>query len=114
DPNTDYKVCNRATGMCLYVYWQSTADKAPLIQYHDNGGNNQHWRITQVSPKQYKFINVNSGKALDITAGGTSNGTKVIQYTYNGGPNQMWSFTPTGDGFYKFSPGSNPSASLQP
>src|SRR4029079_3792138 len=72
------------------------------------------WRITQVSPKQYKFINVNSGKALDITAGGTSNGTKVIQYTYNGGPNQMWSFTPTGDGFYKFSPGSNPSASLQP
>jgi mannan endo-1,4-beta-mannosidase len=88
-------------------------DRASLIQFHDNGGDNQHWRIIQVSPKQYKFINVHSGKALDIASANTADGVHLIQCTYNGNSNQMWSFTPTGDGYCKFSPGSNAAASLQ-
>ena len=112
DPNTDYKVCNRNSGKCLDVTQGSTENFAQLIQYHDTGRSNQHWRINQIRPGNYRFLNVNSGKALDINNSNKANGAQLIQYTYSGSPNQMWSFTPTGDGFYKFSPGSNLAASL--
>ncbi len=112
DPNTDYKVCNRNSGLCLDVYHASILAGAQVIQFHDTGGDNQHWHINQMSPGNYRFINVNSGKALDIYGGHAENGAALIQYNYNGNQNQMWSFTPTGDGYYKFSPGSRPAASL--
>jgi hypothetical protein len=113
DPNTNYKVCNRYTGLCLDVDHKSTLDGASLIQYHYTGGDNQKWKIKQVSPGKYTFANFFSGKMLDISGANTANGASLIQWQPNGGSNQQWSFTPTGDGYYKFSPGSQPGASLE-
>ena len=112
DPNTNYKVCSRNSGKCLDVWNASTADGAQLVQYSLNGGNNQKWRITQVSPGHYTFRNVRSNKFLDISGASTGNGVPLIQWPATGSANQQWSFTPTGDGYFKFSPGSQPAASL--
>jgi len=112
DPSTNYKVCSRNSGKCLDVSHASLSDYAQPIQFGFRGGDNQKWRITQVSPGKYNFKNFKSGKFLDINGGWSGNGAQLIQYSATGGVNQQWSFTPTGDGFFKFSPGSQPGASL--
>jgi hypothetical protein len=113
DPNTDYKVCNRRTGKCLDVYYGSTAEGAGIVQYDYNGGANQLWKITQVSPGKYKFMNKKSWKVMDIYGGRANNGAPLVQWNWNGGPNQQWAFTPTGDGYYKFGPASATASALE-
>lgn len=113
DPNTDYKVCNRATGKCLKVDADSTADAAKIVQAtYASSNTSMRWRMVQTAAGQYKFTNKKSGKVLDIYGGSTANGTALIQWPSNNATNQRFSFTPTGDGFYKFSPVSNAAASL--
>ncbi len=113
DPNTDYKVCNRATGKCLNVDGGSTGDGAKVVQStYASSNTSMRWRMVQTAPGQYKFTNKKSGKVMDIFGQSTANGTALIQYTSYNTTNQRFSFTPTGDGFYKFSPVSNTAASL--
>jgi hypothetical protein len=113
DPNTDYKVCNRATGKCLGVDAGSTNDGAKVTQLTYNSTNtSMRWRMVQTAPQQYKFTNKKSGKVMDIFGKSTANGTALVQWSSNDQTNQRFSFTPTGDGFYKFSPVMNGAASL--
>ncbi len=95
-----YKLVNRNSGKMLDVSGGSTADGGNVIQWTDNGGNNQKWIVTDTG-SGYKLINVNSGKALDVYGKSTADGGNVVQWTYNGGNNQIWNIVNLANGYYK-------------
>ncbi len=95
-----YKLINRNSGKALDVDKNSTADGGDVIQWTDNGGNNQKWVVTSTS-NGYTLKNVNSGKLLDVDNGSTADGGNVIQWTDNGGSNQRWNIVNLGNGYYK-------------
>jgi len=98
--NGVYKIVNRNSGLNLDVSGGSQSDSASVIQYHDNGGNNQRWALTWVSGTGFKLRNVNSGKNLDVYGGSRADYATVVQYHDNGGSNQLWNLADTG-GYYK-------------
>jgi hypothetical protein len=113
DPNTSYKICNRASGKCLDS--MSTSEGVSMVQNTYRGMVGQKWQILQVSPKQYKVINKLSGKALSVFQKQTTNGTPIVQTTFTSGATEkLWSFTSMGDasGFHAVSPVLKPSSVL--
>ncbi|WP_315066744.1 RICIN domain-containing protein [uncultured Clostridium sp.] len=94
-----YKLINRNSGKALDVYNNSTADGADVIQWSDNGENNQKWAITNMN-NGYRVTNVNSGKVLDVYNSSTANGADVIQWSDNGQNNQRWNIIDAGNGYY--------------
>ncbi|WP_336772896.1 RICIN domain-containing protein [Paenibacillus sp. MMO-58] len=85
-----YKIVNKNSGMVMDVNGASTANGASVIQYTDNGGNNQRWKLVSAGNGYYKIQNVNSGLLLDVNQGSTTGGTALIQYQDNNGNNQQW------------------------
>lgn len=105
DPNTSYKICNRASGKCLDS--TATTESLEMVQNTYRGTTGQKWQILQVSPKQYKVINKLSGKALSVFQKKTTNGTSIVQTAFTSGATEkLWSFTSMGDasGFHAISP----------
>jgi hypothetical protein len=96
-----YKLISRSSGKALDVSQGSQADGGNVIQWTDNGGNNQKWTISDVGGGNYRLINVNSGKALDVNGGSQADGGDVIQWTYTGGNNQKWTISDIGGGYYR-------------
>jgi len=96
-----YRLLNLNSGQALDVNGGSTANGAGIIQWPQNGGNNQQWQITDNGGGYYKITNRNSGQALDVNMGSTANGAGIIQWPWNGGNNQQWQLTATSDGIYK-------------
>lgn len=94
-----YKLINRNSGKVLDVYNNSTADGADVIQWSDNGQNNQKWIITNTN-NGYKLTNANSGKVLDVYNSSTADGADVIQWSDNGQNNQRWNIIDEGNGYY--------------
>ena len=43
-----YKLTNRNSGKVLEVYQAATGDGANIVQYTDNGGANQRWKLVRV------------------------------------------------------------------
>jgi len=78
----------------------TTTEGANCIQWTDNGGTPQRWRITDVGSGYHKLVNLMSGKALD-NGNVTGDGADVVQWTDNGGPPQRWRITDVGGGAYK-------------
>lgn len=99
--NGIYKIKNRASGLLVDVNGKSTADGAAIIQYADNGGDNQKWHVTHTGNGIYKIISVHSGKALEIYEWSTLNGAIAVQYTDFGGANQLWRLEALGNGHTK-------------
>ncbi|WP_185966838.1 RICIN domain-containing protein [Clostridium sp. HBUAS56017] len=95
-----YKLINRNSGKLLDVDNKSTADGGNVIQWADNGGNNQRWVIVSTD-NGYILKNVNSNKLLDVDNGSTADGGNVIQWTTNGNNNQKWNIFNLGNGYYK-------------
>lgn len=85
-----YKLVNKNSGLVMDVNGASTANSASVIQYTDNGGNNQRWKLVSAGNGYYKIQNVNSGLLLDVNQSSTTGGTALIQYQDNGGYNQQW------------------------
>ncbi|MEO3406309.1 RICIN domain-containing protein [Mucilaginibacter sp. CAU 1740] len=96
-----YRFLNMNSGQALDVNGASTANSAGIIQWPQNGGNNQQWIITSNGGGYYKITNRNSSQALDVNMSSTANGAGIIQYPWNGGNNQQWQLTSTGTGIYK-------------
>lgn len=96
-----YRFLNLNSGLALDVNGGSTVNGAGIIQWPQNGGNNQQWQITNNGGGYYKVTNRNSGLALDVNSSSTANGASIIQWTWNGGNNQQWQLTATSDGIYK-------------
>jgi hypothetical protein len=96
-----YRFLNLNSGLALDVNGGSTVNGAGIIQWPQNGGNNQQWQITNNGGGYYKVTNRNSSLALDVNGSSTANGAGIIQWTWNGGNNQQWQLTATSDGIYK-------------
>ncbi len=96
-----YRFLNLNSGQALDVNGASTANGAGIIQWPQNGGNNQQWQITDNGGGYYKITNRNSGQALDVNMSSTANGAGIIQWPWNGGNNQQWQLTATSTGVYK-------------
>ncbi|SFR92828.1 alpha-galactosidase [Halomicrobium zhouii] len=96
-----YIIENVNSGKLLDVYQNGTADGDDVIQWADNGGENQQWEAVRNADGSYHFLNVNSGKALAVEGGGTADGDTVVQWGYDGGSNQHWDVVDNGDGTYR-------------
>jgi len=96
-----YRFLNLNSGEALDVNGASTASGAGIIQWPQNGGNNQQWVITNNGSGYYKITNRNSGDALDVNGASTTSGAGVIQWPWSGGNNQQWALTSVSTGIYK-------------
>ena len=96
-----YKLVNLNSGKDLDVNQASTADGGAVVQWTDNGGNNQKWNLVPATGGYYKLVNVNSGKDLDVNQASTADGGAVVQWTDNGGANQRWMIVALSGGYYK-------------
>lgn len=100
-PNAYYRLLNLNSGQALDVNGSSTANGANIIQWPQNGGNNQQWIVTDNGGGYYKIINRNSGLALDVDGGSTANGAGIIQLPWTGGNNQQWQLAAVTTGIFK-------------
>ncbi|WP_283655948.1 glycoside hydrolase [Paenibacillus sp. RC334] len=66
DSNAIYKLINRKSGLALDVNGASTTGGASIVQWNDNGGTNQQWKLEATGKGFYKLRNVGSGLLLDV------------------------------------------------
>jgi len=97
DPNTSYKICDRASTKCIDTNGSTTAN-GTLVQRGYTGAIGQKWGIVQLSPGKYKITSVATGMAMDINGTGTGNGTAVVQNPYTGASKQQWKIGSMADG----------------
>lgn len=100
-PNAVYKIVNANSGKNLDVSGASAQDGASVIQWTDNGGDNQKWTLSATDGGYYKIVNVHSGKNLDVYQASAADGSNVVQWTDNGGANQQWKPVDAGGGYYQ-------------
>ncbi|MEP6610785.1 MAG: ricin-type beta-trefoil lectin domain protein [Mucilaginibacter sp.] len=100
-PAAYYRLLNANSGQALDVNGASTANGAGIIQWPQNGGNNQQWIITDNGGGYFKVINRNSSDALDVNSASKASGAGIIQWPWNGGNNQQWQLTSVSSGVYK-------------
>ena len=67
-----------------------------MLQWPDNGGTNQQFRVVDTDSGHVKLVNRNSGKALDVWGWSTADGGRISQYTDTNGANQQWQLVPVG------------------
>ncbi|MBN2442642.1 MAG: RICIN domain-containing protein [Spirochaetales bacterium] len=95
-----YKFVNRTSGKCIDVPGGNTANGVQLVQWTDNGGVNQQWRISSNSEGYYFITSVVSNKNID-NYGSTNNNAPINQYDQGGSNNQQWRIVDIGNGYYK-------------
>ncbi|WP_162549870.1 RICIN domain-containing protein [Hymenobacter nivis] len=98
--SANYRLINRNSSLVVDVNQASTANGAGIIQYAQNGGNNQQWQLAAASG-YYTIKNRNSGLLLDVNQASTANAAPIIQYQGNGATNQQWLLAAGTDGYYK-------------
>jgi GH43 family beta-xylosidase len=81
---------SRVSSKVVDVYQRSTADRAAIVQWPDNNGTNQQFRLADSAGGYVRLINRNSGKAVDVLDFSTADGAQVIQWPDTGGTNQQW------------------------
>lgn len=100
NPNSYYKFINRNSGKALDVPGGNAANNTQLVQWEDNGNNNQQYRIIANSDGYYTIVNKGTNKALD-NAGATGDNSPVVEWDQSYSDNQKWKLIDTGDGYYK-------------
>jgi hypothetical protein len=77
-----------------------TTERATVVQWTDNDGPQQQWRITDVGGGHHKLVCLRSGKALD-NGGSGADRSKVVQFTDSGTTRQRWRITDAGGGHHR-------------
>lgn len=90
-----YEIASNLSGLVLDISGGSLSAGAPLIQFTNLHGPNQHWALVPVG-SFYQIMNLHSGLVLDVSGGSTASGASVIQFTNLHGPNQLWFTLPEG------------------
>ncbi|RYZ96637.1 MAG: carbohydrate-binding protein [Moraxellaceae bacterium] len=85
-----YFIKNRKSGLYMDVKDFSTANGAPILQWHFHGGTNQQFDFVDKGNGAYALRSVVSGKTIDIDAISNNNGAKAIQWDFAGGGNQIF------------------------
>lgn len=79
------------------VRYGSTADGAAVIQYRDNGGSNQKWRLTDVGSGNYTLTAQHSSKCLDLLSTSNANSGRALPVCRTrGGSSSRPASAPTG------------------
>jgi Ricin-type beta-trefoil lectin domain-like/Glycosyl hydrolases family 43 len=99
--NYVFRLRNANSRLVADVPGFSTEDGTRIMQYADNGGANQKWRLNYDGAGYFKIVNVNSNKLMDVVSGSTADGAETIQYSDNGGANQRWLVIDRGSGRYE-------------
>ena len=100
-PGAYYRFININSGDVIDVNGASTVSGASVIQWPQNGGDNQQWAITDNGGGYYKIVNRNSTYVLDVTGAATTNGAALIQTAFSGANNQQWQLIAIATGVYK-------------
>jgi len=100
-PGAYYRLLNLNSGDALDVNGASTISGANIIQWNQNGGNNQQWTITNSGGGYYTLTNRNSNMLLDVSGASTAQGTGIVQMPAGGGDSQRWKLMATATGIYK-------------
>lgn len=93
-----------ANGMVLDVSGASTAVGAPVIQWYQNGGDNQRWNIVPDFNGYEHIINVHSGLCLATNG---QPGNQVTQWPCSNSTQEDWQDTGLNSSQY-FSEGADP------
>lgn len=96
-----YRLRNQCGNKLLDVYGASGALGTGLIQWSDNGGQNQQFNLQPTSNGYFTLTAVHSGMAADVQDAQTANGTNIRQWTANNADAQQWRAIDLGNGFYK-------------
>src|SRR5215510_4627090 len=99
--NYVFKLRNANSGKVADVPGFSTENGTRIMQYTDNGGANQKWRLQYDGAGYFRIVNVYSNKLMDVISGSTADGAEIIQWIDNGGANQRWLPIDIGGGFYE-------------
>jgi hypothetical protein len=92
-PDGDYEIVNRESGMCLEDEGNSTTAGSPIDQWPCWGGSNQEWNL-QSTTGYNVLINDDSGMTLEPS--NTSRGAGLVQEPFAyGSPIQSWNIQPT-------------------
>ena len=100
----NYKIRSQCSNRVLDVAGVSRQNGARVIQWTENGGQNQSWKFIPTDSGYYKLIAQHSQKVLDVSGAQTADGTNVIQWSYGGRTNQQWRIADAGNGFSKLEP----------
>ncbi|TWF96617.1 RICIN domain-containing protein [Kitasatospora viridis] len=95
-----YQLVNANSGQLLDAANQGTAPGTPIIQWTNNGGANQQWRLTGTGDGYYTVTGAASGQALAIPGGTTMPDTQLQLAGPTGGAAQQWQLVPAGQGRY--------------
>jgi hypothetical protein len=85
-----FTVVNSATGLCLDVNGQSTADGATVIGWSCGAGTNQSFTLRPTGSGVYQLVAVHSGKCVDVSEASTADAARIIQWRCGTGTNQRW------------------------
>lgn len=96
-----YKIVSKNSNKVMEVQNSSTSDEGNVVQNTWNGGNNQKWKVIEISKGVYKIANLNSNKVLDVASVSFNDGANIFQYSFLDGKNQKWFVNQTENGFFK-------------
>ena len=96
------KLVNRTSGKALDVPSGNPANGTQVVQWTDNGGDNQKWSITADPGSGYNYLQSYVTKKNLDNYGSQSDGAPINEYDPSGSSNQQWSMTDLGGGYYKF------------
>jgi hypothetical protein len=89
-----YELQVASSHKCIDIEGASTGNRARAQQYTCHGGDNQLFRLVDVSYDYsriyYELVAKHSGKCLDVEGDLVTDNAKVWQYTCDEGYNQQW------------------------
>jgi beta-galactosidase len=95
-PTAVYQIKSAASGKCIGVASNSTANSAIIEERTCNGSVGQNFNIATVATGYYAIKSTNSLKCMDVTGKSTADGAAIIQYTCNNSStNQQWAIATT-------------------
>ena len=96
-----YTITNRNSEKVLDVDSASLSNGAPVIQWDNNGNQNQEWEIVDMGDGSFKFVARHSKKVIDLKNSNLADGNEIQQWKDNGTDAQRWQIVPLENNFYK-------------
>jgi hypothetical protein len=99
--NTYYKIKNKNSNQLMDVTSCYIMDGVSIIQWGDNGGENQLWQLIDAGSGYFKIKSKLGGKLLSVYCGSMEAGAEIVQWADIGGDFQLWQKVDAGSGYYK-------------
>ncbi|HEX2927468.1 MAG TPA: RICIN domain-containing protein [Ruminiclostridium sp.] len=96
------KLVNRTSGKALDIPSGNSANGTQVVQWTDNGGNNQKWSVIADAGSNYYYLQSYATKKNLDSYGSSADGAPINEYDQVGSSNQQWSLIDLGDGYYRF------------